>query len=134
MLSFLVPLQVAVEAMEKKTSDMSAVVKMDPPDLKGLQLLLQGSINTQVNQGVQEYCLFLKEPHASSQPKQHIERLKEAYRSFIQVCQEALELNGSLISTNQLLYHDELKSKFQQMQSSLADLLDIKQEVNNKLL
>lgn len=66
--------------MDKKTSDMSAVVKMDPPDLKGLQLLLQGSISTQVNQGVQEYSLFLKEPHVLSQPKQHIERLKETYR------------------------------------------------------
>ena len=66
--------------MDKKTSDMSAVVKMDPPDLKGLQLLLQGSISTQVNQGIQEYSLFLKEPHVLSQPKQHIERLKEAYR------------------------------------------------------
>lgn len=66
--------------MDKKTSNMSAVVKMDPPDLKGLQLLLQGSISTQVNQGIQEYSQFLKEPHVSSQPEQHIERLKEAYR------------------------------------------------------
>lgn len=66
--------------MDKKTADMSAVVKMDPPDLKGLQLLLQGSISTQVNQGVQEYSLFLGEPHVSSQPRQHVERLKDAYR------------------------------------------------------
>ena len=66
--------------MDKKTAHMSAVVKMEPPDLKGLQLLLQGSISTQVNQGVQEYSLFLKEPHVSAQPKTHIERLKEAYR------------------------------------------------------
>ena len=62
---------------------MSAVVKMDPPDLKGLQLLLQGSISTQVNQGIQEYSLFLKEPQVSSQPKHHIERLKEAYRYIL---------------------------------------------------
>ena len=66
--------------MDKKTANMSTVVKMDPPDLKGLQLLLQGSISTQVNQGVQEYSLFLKEPHVSAQPEEHIERLKEAYR------------------------------------------------------
>ena len=48
----------------------------------------------------------------------------------MQVCQEALDLNGSLISTDQLLYQDELKNKFQQMQSTLAPLLDIKQEVS----
>ena len=42
-----------------------------------------------------------------------------------------MELNGCLISTDQLLYHDELKSKFQQMQLSLAPLLDIEPEVSN---
>ena len=41
-----------------------------------------------------------------------------------------MELNGSLISTDQLLYHDELKNKFQQMQSALLPLLDIKEEVS----
>ena len=41
-----------------------------------------------------------------------------------------MDLNGRLISTDQLLYHDELKSKFQQMQSSLAPLLDIEPEVS----
>ena len=40
--------QVAIEAMDKKTFDLSSTVQMDPPDLKRLQLLLQGSISTQV--------------------------------------------------------------------------------------
>ena len=44
-----------MEALDKKTGHMNAVVKMDPPDLKGLQLLFEGSISTQVNRGVQEY-------------------------------------------------------------------------------
>ena len=39
--------QVAIEAMDKKTFDLSSTVQMDPPDLKRLQLLLQGSISTQ---------------------------------------------------------------------------------------
>ena len=34
--------------MDKKTFDLSSTVQMDPPDLKRLQLLLQGSISTQV--------------------------------------------------------------------------------------
>ena len=61
----LTPIQVAIEAMEKKNIDMNAVVRMDPPDLKRLQLLLGGSISAQVNQGVQEYALFLREPLSS---------------------------------------------------------------------
>lgn len=38
----------------------------------------------------------------------------------MEVCREALELNGRLISTDQLLYHDDLKTKFQQMKEKLA--------------
>ena len=41
------PKQIAIEAMDKKMFDLSSTVQMDPPDLKRLQLLLQGSISTQ---------------------------------------------------------------------------------------
>ena len=34
----------------------------------------------QVNQGVQEYTIFLHEPQLAAQPKKHTERLKEVYR------------------------------------------------------
>jgi len=116
-------IEVAIEAMDNKTADLTATVQIDPPDLKRLQLLLQGAISTQVNQGVQEYTIFLRDPQLTAQPRKHTERLKEVYRSFMQVCQEALDLNGRLISTDQLLYQDELRSKFQQMQTILTPLL-----------
>ena len=38
----------------------------------------------------------------------------------MQVCQEALELNGRLISTDQLLYHDDLKTKYHGMEETLS--------------
>ena len=57
---------------------MALVVKMDPPDLKRLQLLLAGSISTQVNQGVQEYVVFFRD--AAFLPPEHVEQLRESYR------------------------------------------------------
>ena len=57
---------------------MALVVKMEPPDLKRLQLLLAGSISTQVNQGVQEYVAFFKD--SSPHPLEHLNKLKEMYR------------------------------------------------------
>jgi len=39
---------VAIEAMERKMNDLQDAIKKDPPDIKLLQLLLQGSISTQV--------------------------------------------------------------------------------------
>ena len=41
-----------------------------------------------------------------------------------------MEQNGSLISTDQLLYHDELKNQFQQIQSAFLPLLDIREGVS----
>jgi hypothetical protein len=71
-------LKVAIEAIDKKTHEMALVVKLEPPDLKRLQLLLAGSISTQVNQGVQEYVAFFKD--SSHFPEKHIDKLKEMYR------------------------------------------------------
>lgn len=76
-----VVVQVALEAMDKKTRDMAIVVKMEPPDLKRLQLLLGGSISTQVNQGIQEYIAFFRD--SSRLHPEHVEQLKQMYR---QVC------------------------------------------------
>ena len=45
-------------------------------------------------------------------------------RTFLQVCQESLELNGRLISNDQQLYQDDLKIKFQQMECALSTHLD----------
>ena len=39
------------------------------------------------------------------------------------VCHEALDLNGRLISTDQLLLQEELRNKFTQMDNSLSPLL-----------
>ena len=47
----------------------------------------------------------------------------------MQVCQEALDLNGHLISTDQLMYQDELRNKFQQMQATLTPLLQAEEKV-----
>ena len=44
--------------------------------------------------------------------------------ALLDVCQQALDLNERLIATDQLLYHKELKSKFQQMLSLLTPLLE----------
>ena len=50
------------------------------------------------------------------------------------VCQESLELNGRLISTDQLLYHDELKNKFQMAQASVSAVLRVEERVRQQPL
>ena len=44
------PIEVAIEDMELRTKELISAVQQEPPDPKMLQMVLQGSIGTTVNQ------------------------------------------------------------------------------------
>lgn len=46
----LVPMEVAIEDMQKKTQELAFATNQDPSDSKMLQMVLQGSVGTTVNQ------------------------------------------------------------------------------------
>ena len=46
------------------------------------------------------------------------------HSSLLDVCQQALDLNEGLIATDQLLYHKDMKGKFQKMLTTLAPLIE----------
>ena len=52
----------------------------------------------------------------------------------MQVCQEALDIHGSLINEEQYLWQEELKGKFRHMQIQLSPLLSLRHKVDNTLL
>ena len=46
----LVPMEVAIEDMQKKTQELAFATHQEPSDSKMLQMVLQGSVGTTVNQ------------------------------------------------------------------------------------
>lgn len=46
----LVPMEVAIEDMQKKTQELAFATNQDPADSKMLQMVLQGCVGTTVNQ------------------------------------------------------------------------------------
>ena len=44
------PIEVAIEDMELRTKELLSAIQQEPPDPKMLQMVLQGSIGTTVNQ------------------------------------------------------------------------------------
>ena len=46
----LTPIEVAIEDMQKKTQELAFATHQDPADPKMLQMVLQGSVGTTVNQ------------------------------------------------------------------------------------
>lgn len=56
------------------------------------------------------------------------------YRDFVYVCSDALELNGTLITTEQKEYHESLAAGFQDIVDKLSDMLEEKVKVVLKSL
>lgn len=54
----LVPIEVAIEDMQKKTQELAFATNQDPADPKMLQMVLQGCVGTTVNQVI-IYLKFL---------------------------------------------------------------------------
>lgn len=50
------PIEVAIEDMQKKTQELAFATHQDPADAKMLQMVLQGSVGTTVNQV--RFCFF----------------------------------------------------------------------------
>lgn len=120
----LTPIEVAIDEMQARVAELEEVVRLQPTDLKKLQLKLQGSISVQVNAGPLAYaCAFLEGKKHEKYPTDKVMTLKEVYRKFIKICQEALELNGRLITSDQYEYHSSMKKDFQEFVDSLSGML-----------
>ena len=68
----LVPMEVAIEDMQKKTQELAFATNQDPADAKMLQMVLQGSVGTTVNQVFRYWQLMMYNHNAFKMPKSHI--------------------------------------------------------------
>ncbi|XP_073255433.1 dedicator of cytokinesis protein 11-like [Porites lutea] len=117
----LTPVEVAFDEMQNKVKELNNVIAQNPPDMKKLQLVLQGSVSVQVNAGPLAYAqAFLDKSVMASHPHKHIEKLQQVYREFIACCGKALEINDQLIKEDQRIYQEEMKKNYTQLKAQLA--------------
>lgn len=75
------PIEVAVEDMKAKVADLSEVVYQRTPDIKKLQLRLQGAVSVQVHAGPLAYAeVFLSRHNVHNWHHNKIGALKEHFR------------------------------------------------------
>ncbi|CAG0914598.1 unnamed protein product [Notodromas monacha] len=118
------PIEVAAEEMSARVAGLKLVVHAHPPDIKRLQLLLQGSISVQVNAGPLAYAQSFLTPEAEDcYPSTQVAILKDIFRQFIAICGVALDLNESLIQSVQRDYQAALRQSYGRLRTSLADLI-----------
>jgi len=89
------PLDVSTDAIAGRVISFRNILNAPQMDIKALQLILQGSVRLQVNDGPLEIAnTFLTPEKASKYSKEKIEKLREKFRDFLQCCYTALAENG----------------------------------------
>lgn len=96
--------------MQKKTQELAFATHQDPADPKMLQMVLQGSVGTTVNQGPLEIDqVFLSEVPTDPKLFRSHNKLHLCSKDFTKRCEDALK-NKSLIGPDQKEYQRELET------------------------
>ncbi|XP_077200985.1 dedicator of cytokinesis protein 8 isoform X3 [Paroedura picta] len=123
----LMPIEVAIEDMQKKTQELAVATSQVPPDAKMLQMVLQGSVGATVNQGPLEVAqVFLAEIPADPKLYRHHNKLRLCFKEFIMRCGEAVEKNKRLITADQREYQLELKKNYNKLKENLRPMIERK--------
>ncbi|XP_076406083.1 dedicator of cytokinesis protein 10 isoform X12 [Peromyscus maniculatus bairdii] len=119
------PIEVAIDEMSRKVSELNQLCTTDEVDMIRLQLKLQGSVSVKVNAGPMAYArAFLEETNAKKYPDNQVKLLKEIFRQFADACGQALDVNERLIKEDQLEYQEELRSHYKDMLSELSTIMN----------
>ncbi|XP_073227641.1 dedicator of cytokinesis protein 7-like isoform X3 [Porites lutea] len=122
------PIEVAIEDMELRTKELISAIQQEPPNPKMLQMVLQGSIGTTVNQGPLEIALVFLRSHDSEEGEtpmftRHHHRLRLCFKEFVKRCGDALQRNKHLITVDQRAYQKELERNHTKLTEQLEPLL-----------
>lgn len=94
-----------------------------PPNIKNVQIILQGSILTQVNAGP---LAIIKEfiGNGSKYPEEDVRKLKEVVNTFIRLCQFGMRLTAQLILTEKSLepLHKEITKALNALQNTMKEM------------
>uniref|UniRef100_A0A3Q2FJM8 DOCKER domain-containing protein n=2 Tax=Cyprinodon TaxID=28741 RepID=A0A3Q2FJM8_CYPVA len=121
------PIEVAIEDMQKKTQELAFATHQDPADAKMLQMVLQGSVGTTVNQGPLEVAqVFLSEIPIDPKLYRHHNKLRLCFKDFTKRCEDALRKNKSLIGPDQKEYQRELERNYHRLKEALQPLINRK--------
>uniref|UniRef100_A0A670ZWT2 Dedicator of cytokinesis 6 n=1 Tax=Pseudonaja textilis TaxID=8673 RepID=A0A670ZWT2_PSETE len=123
----LIPIEVAIEDMQKKTQELAFATHQEPADAKMLQMVLQGCVGTIVNQGPLEVAqVFLAEIPDDPKLYRHHNKLRLCFKDFTKRCEDALRKSKTLIGPDQREFLRELERNYQRLKEALHPLLNRK--------
>ncbi|XP_023345709.1 dedicator of cytokinesis protein 7, partial [Eurytemora carolleeae] len=118
----LTPIEVAIEDIQLKVAKLAAAIKSNDPKI--LQMELQGSIGTTVNQGPMEVArVFLRDILEGKTPTKYENKLRLCFKDLLKKSGDALKRNRQFIKKDQELYQNELENSYHRCMEYLKPLL-----------
>ncbi|KAK3545990.1 hypothetical protein QTP70_019304 [Hemibagrus guttatus] len=117
------PIDVAIDEMRDRSAELNKLCSNQEVDMIQLQLKLQGCVSVQVNAGPMAYARAFLDDSKSGQSNKKVKELKDIFRSFVQACSMALDINERLIKEDQYEYHEGLKGNFKSMVKELSEII-----------
>lgn len=115
------PIQGAIDTIEQQTREMLAEINAKPHNVKNLQRILQGSLLVQVQAGPKAIALAFFETPNPTLEIGLMDRLRQAFVSFLQACLEAKALN-KLLAPDATVLQEELDLAYVGFEKLLKDL------------
>lgn len=120
------PIESAIDLIQTIVIRLKQALNCTPPNTKTLQIILQGSILTQVNAGPLAIVrTFLST--AKDYPEENIEMLKDQTQRFIRSCQFGLRFNQSLIAEQpeNAPLHDAMMKSFADLRNEAGKYIEL---------
>eukprot|EP01114_Cavostelium_apophysatum_P015137 TRINITY_DN4064_c0_g1_i2.p1 TRINITY_DN4064_c0_g1~~TRINITY_DN4064_c0_g1_i2.p1 ORF type:complete len:1824 (-),score=558.97 TRINITY_DN4064_c0_g1_i2:115-5586(-) len=114
------PIETAIELIQKKTVSLTVEVAAATPNIKTLQMALQGTLLAQVNAGPLEVCRVFLGDNMTRYDKKHVEQLTTAMTNFVKALGQALEVNQGLIKSDQVILQRELESALRNLKAEVT--------------
>lgn len=136
------PIETSMELIQKKTQSLRAEVSTATPNIKSLQLALQGSLLlrmsiffmllliSEVNAGPMEICRVFLGDNMTKFSFNHVEKLVATMNQFLKYLGKGLEVNSRLINVDQIGLQKELLQSYLFLQAEFSKYMTIDLEDN----
>ena len=120
------PIESAVDLLLNIVTRFKEALNCTPPNTKTVQIILQGSVLTQVNAGplaiIREFL-----GNASKYPEAEVAKIAEQVRGFVRRCKFGFALNATLIEKEPSLapLHEEMSKAFKVLVAEAAKHIEI---------
>ncbi len=119
------PIETAVELISRKIVNLKTELNTATPNLKFLQMNLQGILLIQVNAGPLEICRVFLGDNMTKYSAEHVNLLIQCMNELVRCLGRGLEVNQQHLKPDQLILQRELEQAYEGMKAEVSKYMTL---------